>query len=53
MIQYRLIFSNIINFHMKRLFMLSAYVLNAGNENSKQIHNCDVYFFLRIEFCVL
>jgi len=44
--QYRFIFSNIINFYFKRFFMLSAYVLNTASENSKQIHNCDVYFFL-------
>jgi len=51
--QYRFIFSNFINFYLKRFVMLSAYLLNARNENSKQIHNCDVYFFLRMKFCVL
>ena len=53
MMSTQIYFSNIINFYLKRFFMLSAFVLDAGNENSKQIHDCDVYFFLRIKFCVL
>jgi len=41
-----LFFSNVINFYLKLFLMLSTYVLNARNENSKTDFTIVMFIFI-------